>query len=115
MCVALVATCILVVVGCSNEAKAANTDHEESETAQLKSIQFPEDWHLWKTKHEKVYESPKHELSRHLVWLSNKKYIEEHNKHADVLGYGLEMNQFGDLVCLHDSQLCCWLDNIIIS
>ena len=48
------------------------------------------------------YESPKHELSKHLVWLSNKHYTEEHNNYADVLGYGLKMNQFGDLVRLED-------------
>ena len=66
--------------------------------AALEGIQFPKEWHLWKAKHDKMYESTKHELSKHLVWLSNKKYIDEHNKHANVLGYGLAMNQFGDMV-----------------
>ena len=64
----------------------------------LANVKYPKEWHLWKTKHGKEYESPSHELSKHLVWLSNKHYIEEHNKFADVLGYGLAMNQFGDLV-----------------
>ena len=73
--------------------KSASTDHE-----QLENIEYPREWHQWKAKHGKKYESPKHELSKHLVWLSNKHYIEEHNKYADVLGYGLKMNQFGDLV-----------------
>lgn len=75
--------------------KSASSDHE-----QLGDIEYPREWHLWKAKHGKKYESPKHELSKHLVWLSNKHYIEEHNKYADVLGYGLAMNQFGDLVSI---------------
>lgn len=86
----LVATCFFAV----NVAK----ESEKSESVELKNIQFPEEWHLWKAKHEKKYDNPKHELSRHLVWLSNKAYIEEHNKYADALGYGLKMNKFGDLV-----------------
>ena len=91
-----VATSILAV---SYTAVAAGNSASGFEKAQLNRVQYPEEWHLWKAKHEKKYESPHHELSRHLVWLSNKKYIEEHNKHADVLGYGLQMNQFGDMVC----------------
>ena len=80
-------------------AAVARSSTSEFEKAQLKNIQYPVEWHLWKAEHEKKYESPHHELSRHLVWMSNKKYIDEHNKHADTLGYGLKMNQFGDMVC----------------
>lgn len=93
--VLFVVACFFMAAGCENEAAHKS---EESESAELKNIQYPKEWHLWKAKHKKTYESVKHELSKHLVWLSNKKYIEEHNKHADALGYGLAMNQFGDLV-----------------
>ncbi len=92
--------CLAQISSSSNAAsiieKPASTDHEQ----QLGNIEYPREWHLWKAKHGKKYESPKHELSKHLVWLSNKHYVEQHNKHADVLGYGLAMNQFGDLVSI---------------
>lgn len=38
------------------------------------------------------------ELERHIVWLSNRKYIEEHNRNSGTFGYTLAMNQFGDMV-----------------
>ena len=40
------------------------------------------------------------ELEKHITWLANKKYIEEHNVNADLFGYKLAMNQFGDMVGL---------------
>ena len=57
-----------------------------------------EEWKLWKSTHKKSYQSNKEELERHLVWLSNKEYIEQHNAYADIFGFTLAMNQFGDLV-----------------
>ena len=60
--------------------------------------EFVEEWRLWKTKHGKAYETQPVELERHLVWLSNRKYIESHNSNADIFGYNLAMNSFGDLV-----------------
>ena len=42
--------------------------------------------------------SKQEELERHIIWLSNKKYIEEHNANTDKFGYTLSLNQFGDLV-----------------
>lgn len=60
--------------------------------------EFPEEWHLWKAQHSRSYESTREELQRHVTWLSNKEYIEQHNKHADLFGYTLRMNQFGDMV-----------------
>ena len=87
--------------------KSASSDHEQL----LGNIEYPREWHLWKAEHGKKYESPKHELSKHLVWLSNKHYIEEHNKYADVLGYGLAMNQFGDLVSRTTRMHYCMLNN----
>lgn len=59
---------------------------------------YPAEWHLWKATHNKGYESEDEELQRHINWLSNKEYIEQHNKHADLFGHTLAMNQFGDMV-----------------
>ena len=60
--------------------------------------QHPEEWQLWKTEHGKSYESQREELERHLVWLSNREYINAHNKNSDVFGFTLSMNHLGDIV-----------------
>ena len=59
-----------------------------------------EEWQLWKSQHGKSYRSGLQELERHLVWVSNKEYIDRHNANADVFGFSLAMNHFGDLVIL---------------
>ena len=61
-------------------------------------FQFVEEWNLWKGQHEKSYGTQLEELERHLVWLSNKKYIEQHNANSDIFGFTLAMNHLGDLV-----------------
>ena len=66
--------------------------------AQSVHYQFPEQWQAWKNSHGKNYTSQLEELDRHLVWLSNKKYIESHNANEDYLGFSLAMNSFGDMV-----------------
>ena len=60
--------------------------------------EFSAEWNEWKTLHGKIYESEREELTRYATWVANKAYIEEHNKHSDVHGFTLKMNQFGDLV-----------------
>ena len=60
--------------------------------------QHPEEWQLWKTEHGKSYESQREELDRYLVWLSNREYINAHNKNAHILGFTLAMNHLGDIV-----------------
>ena len=60
--------------------------------------QFVEEWSLWKNEHSKAYQSDREELERHLVWLSNKEYIDQHNANADLFGFTLAMNHFGDMV-----------------
>ena len=62
------------------------------------TYQFPEEWKSWKTVHGKNYSSELDDLDRHLVWLSNKKYIESHNSFSHVFGYTLALNQFADMV-----------------
>lgn len=61
-------------------------------------FEFVEEWQLWKSRHSKSYESELVELERHLTWLSNKKYIEQHNINSHIFGFTLAMNQFGDMV-----------------
>ena len=48
--------------------------------------------------HGKQYLSAEEELQRQVIWESNKKYVDNHNEHADVFGFTLEMNEFADLV-----------------
>ena len=62
------------------------------------NYQFPEQWEAWKTQHGKSYSSQLEDLDRHLVWLSNKKFIESHNANEDYFGFALGMNSLGDLV-----------------
>lgn len=64
-------------------------------------VEFPLEWHLWKGEHRKMYHDNKEELRRHVVWLGNQEYINQHNKYAHLFGYTLKMNRLGDLVCGH--------------
>ena len=57
--------------------------------------------------HGKDYDSTEEELMRHTVWESNKKYIDNHNEHADTLGFTLAMNEFGDLVKINEHLVLC--------
>ena len=66
--------------------------------------QHPEEWQLWKTEHGKSYQSQREELDRHLVWLSNREYIDSHNANSHIFGFTLAMNHFGDLVSLPYTQ-----------
>ncbi len=67
----------------------------------LESLTFPQEWHLWKSEHDKSYGNLKEELSKHLVWLGNQEFINQHNKYSHVFGYSLKMNHFGDMVRRH--------------
>ncbi len=68
--------------------------------AELKNARYQqvEEWRLWKNVHGKSYVSHKEDLEKHIVWLSNKEYIEQHNKNAHVFGFTLAMNHLGDMV-----------------
>lgn len=56
-------------------------------------------WKSWKVDHARVYGTHKEVTHRLSVWLSNKRYVDNHNEQAHVHGFKLEMNSFGDLVC----------------
>nr|ADQ74586.1 silicatein alpha 3 [Lubomirskia baikalensis] len=57
-----------------------------------------QEWSVWKGHHQRSYESQLQEMERHSIWVANKKYIEHHNANADLFGYTLAMNGFGDLM-----------------
>ena len=57
-----------------------------------------EEWQLWKSRHEKIYDTHLVELEKQITWLSNKKYIEQHNANSHIFGFTLAMNKFGDMV-----------------
>ena len=60
--------------------------------------QLSAEWHGWKLQHGKGYSSEREEVYRHVVWQSNKKFIEAHNLYNKTFGYTLAMNEMGDLV-----------------
>ena len=88
----ILALCLVVISFCEAEG-----DFGAAERAGFNS-ELLEEWELWKTQHGKSYGHKVEELERHLIWASNRKYIEEHNANADLFGYTLAMNHFGDLV-----------------
>lgn len=49
-------------------------------------------------KHSKSYLNPDEDHRRNMIWKENKHFIDQHNQQADILGFTLEMNKFGDLV-----------------
>ena len=64
--------------------------------------QFSSEWHGWKLEHRKEYKTEREEMYRHVVWQSNKKFIETHNLYNASFGYTLAMNEMGDLVGIQD-------------
>lgn len=62
---------------------------------------FVEEWELWKSTHSKQYVSERHELEKHMVWLSNREYILGHNANSHIFGFTLKMNHFGDMVRMY--------------
>ena len=88
----------LCVIALWSEASSTRSAASHDDTLKRSHIQFSQEWHLWKGQHRKEYSSLREELGKHLVWLSNQEYINQHNKYSDVFGYSLKMNQFGDMV-----------------
>lgn len=64
----------------------------------IHDLALEEDWFIWKTEYNRSYFDISEELERYAIWQSNKRYIEEHNRHVDVFGFVLKMNNFGDMV-----------------
>ena len=85
------------------------TDKHKSSTTTEDSLQGVNDvdvadWQLWKSVHNKLYRSSEEERDRYSIWRSNKAFIEAHNNNSAEFGYTVRMNQFGDLVRLHNAH-----------
>ena len=59
-----------------------------------------QEWELWKGEHGKRYDSMLEELERHIVWSSNRAFVEQHNINARMGMYSFEvkLNHLADLV-----------------
>ncbi len=57
-----------------------------------------EEWNHWKDRYGRSYGSEEEDSERHIIWLSNKNYIDQHNANAHIYGFTLAMNDFGDMV-----------------
>ncbi len=44
-----------------------------------------------------MYSCALEETRRHIIWQSNKKYVDEHNAHADDFGFTMALNEYADL------------------
>ena len=64
------------------------------------AFDYEEEWQGFKSQFGKKYSSDLEELTRHEIFESNMKYIEEHNKNADKHGFTLGVNEYADLVSL---------------
>ena len=99
---------LLIVIASLKLISTSVNDHSESPVGQmdshflhlLKQITSEEfqQWKSWRLEHNREYASVNEELYRLSVWFSNMKYIEEHNRNADLHGFMLKMNSFGDQV-----------------
>ena len=61
-------------------------------------FKYYEEWNGWKRSYRKSYDSVHNELEHHLIWLSNRKFIEQHNANEHIFGFTLAMNHWGDMV-----------------
>ena len=64
------------------------------------AFDYEEEWRGFRSQFGKKYSSDLEELTRHEIFESNMKYIEEHNKNADKHGFTLGVNEYADLVSL---------------
>lgn len=63
-------------------------------------LEMREEWEQWQVAHGKKYLDVREMVESHSVWMANREYIEQHNTNAQLFGYSLRMNQFGDLVSM---------------
>lgn len=62
-------------------------------------FEFLEEWESWKGYYgNKSYKSQREEIEKHIVWLSNKEYIDQHNANTHIFGFTLTLNHLGDMV-----------------
>ena len=76
-------------------------------------FEYTQEFHEWKVKYNKVYETTDAELARQIIWESNKKFVENHNANADKFGFTVAMNEFADLVSYSNSDIISCYSNIV--
>lgn len=91
---------VLTIGGTKASSSTASSMHKSAHRLHFKHADL---WTQWKLKYAKSYESTLHELEHHLVWLSNKKYIDHHNANQHIFGYTLALNHLGDMVLIKKS------------
>lgn len=79
---------------------------EDIDTQGAAKFKHVVEWSRWKLKHAKSYGSELEELERHLIWLSEKKYIDHHNANSHIFGFTLAMNHLGDMVSIYILCTC---------
>lgn len=92
----LIQLLVLFCVSCTSHVSGSKQE----------KFEFVEEWNAWKGYHGKSYQSDKEEIEKHIVWLSNKEYVDQHNANAHIFGFKLDLNHLGDMVssCLP----CLW-------
>ena len=70
------------------------------------NVEHGEEWLSWKGIFNKLYSTMDEEKQRYLVWLQNKRYIDNYNKQPGNLNFTLRMNHFGDMVTLSMIYTC---------
>lgn len=83
---------LLILLLQVKENSAKNANYTEA------NFKYLGEWSNWKLRHAKSYSSSLEELERHLIWLSNKRYIDHHNANSHIFGFTLAMNHLGDVV-----------------
>ena len=80
------------------------------------NYELAKEWNSWKDAHGKRYDTSGEEQKRLSIWLANKRQVDRHNTEAEIHGFTLAMNVFGDLVrhCVRAAQefvspLCMFL------
>jgi len=76
----------------SESYSSSSLEQEESLDSELQ-----QQFHSWKTKHSKTYESVQEETERLINWLDNHEYIERHNYKEPKASYTLGHNFFSDM------------------
>jgi len=83
------ASCLILLLFLSSTKSASNNEPK---------FEMVEEWTSWKDYHGKSYESEREELEKHIVWLSNKEYVDQHNANSHIFGFTLALNHMGDMV-----------------
>lgn len=66
--------------------------------ALVQGISQEDQWHSWKTVHQKFYADHSEETLRRQIWEDNLAKIEDHNSRVGAANFSLAINQFADLV-----------------